>query len=1679
MKRKWRILLMLAAMAAALVFGAAADGLEIVSYTKEVTVSPEYGTAGTVSWTTNEPALKSQIVFEYVDYSDGNPLGTWKTRVITELDPTRTEYRLTYSTVEDAYRQLPANTETYRWGIRCFFGTGPEDCVQKAFKINQIPRKVTLSEGTVTVEPKVSGEISWSTNFEPKKVRLVYSWLDPDDGFLLAEDYDYKTVKELPGYQTSCQLTFSEAEKAMDVPSDARDRRWEIRAYYGSGSKDCVRAVVDMNISSYRVTGIEDFFTVDPEGSAPIEWNANFDPVKIQIGYEYHIPGSGKFLDFGEYKFVPVVSLQSGPMNRYDLTYGEAEKPGKDPDARWRDSWWIVRAFYGSGKNDYTEDSFRVNLTPRTLTCDRDYYMIGEGGGAQIRWTANYTATRFELVYDTWDGVMTHDFVRSVAGTWPANTSEGYLSYERMQEVLDGHPDHNPCLETWYLRGYYGSGEDDYAAARVVLRSTYFTGQPEGGFTGADNRVTVSFSTNFRPVKIALAHVNEKGELLSGAEHENPVLSYYSVGGTEGMDRQVEITMKPDYGSAWLAAAAWYSENQAVLSQPFRVAQRSFTAEPRSGNVNRYADDGTPQYRVTWAVCFTPLRQIIFRTDESGNPAEGEDAWQQELEPGAKEYTISMPTGAESVRSFRIRAFYGENDAEYIDSRVFHVTRPALLSWDKEISLTEGEDAMLHFTTTVTPYKVEIYRHPDTGDTPEVDPIGNYTLAGTVEPDGPSGEYTIPWASVADQDYVYRIMPYFDDGVSRSKIATVRPIRVWHQGIRIKFALGGGRESFNLWTREFIPMAPIRTMTGELTVPECRILPPDDKMFSHWVMTYDDPAAGAERNCVPGERITAAGDATLTPVWVDRVYTWVGAEYGYDIPETIPFRNERVSFFVSSAIAPYIPSDMVKYNLSPEGIATSKESPNLTIVWYEKLGENWYEYEDRQLTVLPAEEEAVWGSAYYYAQGPAAPGEYKVVFSYKGTEVLEKAFTITDADQFGVYRYFMQGSLNKKYDGRPVMFDPTDAKQFYILGDKGGVSWDDLESEGFVRYVWQMGIKKGDEVFYNELESAPVYGGKYRLVIQEQGSGGWMDAAYFPFEIESTAVICGDVTGWEETAMTLNPATGLYEFRAELSPEMNPMGVLEFYFIIDDQDYGGFPGKRIFYDEGSAGLMEGPDYSLFFLAPSGTAEYTFALDTASETLTVTNDKNLNGAFLMGFLGDYPIRMTDPRSQEPVGGEGQMDRPIDPYIFPSGTTLWAGGCVSEGEPASFMIGNRGQTRGPASVSLDTILNTETGTRGSITSGGKDFIGYDFYFCPETHQMVIKVHRFPHEINLMTWNPATKTPMTETEDYYEWSQDFSLFTIAPNSAVHDTENGIRVYDGDTLIITPPEFEGYRVSAWYFATVDTVWSDEGDRYELDDDGKPPVGHANTLVYPVENLVGSESIYLTAVYTPGSAAPVTVTFDSRGGTPVASAVIGAGDPVPEPEAPEKAGAAFTGWYTDEECAAEAKYDFLTPVTGDLTLYAGWESAGEVTVTFDSRGGTPVASVSVGSGETVPKPATPEKLGEAFTGWYTDAGCAEGSRFDFAAPVTGDLTLYAGWEIPAPNGILKLPAGLTEIGEDAFLDTAAEAAVIPATVTAITGNPFGSGLRYIYGFGGAAKELAETYGYVWVLIDAAWLAAN
>lgn len=68
------------------------------------------------------------------------------------------------------------------------------------------------------------------------------------------------------------------------------------------------------------------------------------------------------------------------------------------------------------------------------------------------------------------------------------------------------------------------------------------------------------------------------------------------------------------------------------------------------------------------------------------------------------------------------------------------------------------------------------------------------------------------------------------------------------------------------------------------------------------------------------------------------------------------------------------------------------------------------------------------------------------------------------------------------------------------------------------------------------------------------------------------------------------------------------------------------------------------------------------------------------------------------------------------------------------------------------------------------------------------------------------------------------------------------------------------------------------------------------------------------------------TITFDTDGGSRVASVVGKYGETIAEPEAPVREGSTFTGWYSDSACTVRWNFDKDTP-TGDMTLYAGWEA--------------------------------------------------------------------------------------------------------------------------------------------------------
>ncbi len=148
------------------------------------------------------------------------------------------------------------------------------------------------------------------------------------------------------------------------------------------------------------------------------------------------------------------------------------------------------------------------------------------------------------------------------------------------------------------------------------------------------------------------------------------------------------------------------------------------------------------------------------------------------------------------------------------------------------------------------------------------------------------------------------------------------------------------------------------------------------------------------------------------------------------------------------------------------------------------------------------------------------------------------------------------------------------------------------------------------------------------------------------------------------------------------------------------------------------------------------------------------------------------------------------------------------------------------------------------------------------------------------------------------------------------------------------------------------------------------------------------------------------TVTFDSTGGSAVASISVPDGALFTLSDVSVKPGYRFTGWFLDEACTQP--WQDGARITADLTLYAGWEADGEqsdtLTVTFDSQGGSPVEGQTVPANSLLTEPAAPVRAGYIFGGWFMDAACTQ--QWYFASSTgMGEITLYAKWTVSGPGG--------------------------------------------------------------------------
>jgi Listeria/Bacterioides repeat len=161
----------------------------------------------------------------------------------------------------------------------------------------------------------------------------------------------------------------------------------------------------------------------------------------------------------------------------------------------------------------------------------------------------------------------------------------------------------------------------------------------------------------------------------------------------------------------------------------------------------------------------------------------------------------------------------------------------------------------------------------------------------------------------------------------------------------------------------------------------------------------------------------------------------------------------------------------------------------------------------------------------------------------------------------------------------------------------------------------------------------------------------------------------------------------------------------------------------------------------------------------------------------------------------------------------------------------------------------------------------------------------------------------------------------------------------------------------------------------------------------------VTAQSIVTTAadhtLYARWEARHFRVTFDTNDGSDVATKIVTYDSAYGKLEMPKRLGYTFTGWYTDPDKGTRVTAATIVKTAADHTLYARWR-ANTYTVTFDSRGGTPIDPIQVSYGGTYGALPTPKNDHYTFVGWFTSSGLQV--LPSTVVTTTNDHTLVAHW---------------------------------------------------------------------------------
>ena len=186
-------------------------------------------------------------------------------------------------------------------------------------------------------------------------------------------------------------------------------------------------------------------------------------------------------------------------------------------------------------------------------------------------------------------------------------------------------------------------------------------------------------------------------------------------------------------------------------------------------------------------------------------------------------------------------------------------------------------------------------------------------------------------------------------------------------------------------------------------------------------------------------------------------------------------------------------------------------------------------------------------------------------------------------------------------------------------------------------------------------------------------------------------------------------------------------------------------------------------------------------------------------------------------------------------------------------------------------------------------------------------------------------------------------------------------------------------------YYNSGSTVYKDKGiftNTYKCSDGKTKTVLKTTKYVCPMKDI---EKDIKEAI---------TVTFDTKGGSKIDSITISKDTELTLPKEPTRDGYVFKGWVDKNETPIYNK----VLLAEDTTLYAVWEkdaTNNKITITFDTRGGSKIESITISKDTELVLPKEPTRDGYVFKGWIDKNETPIYNKVLLAE----DTTLYAVWE--------------------------------------------------------------------------------